>query len=428
MIVYNLFPLLAGPCSQWETHLQRAADMGFDWIFVNPVQKPGYSGSLYSIVDYFQLHPLLADPESKLPLEQQLKATLAQAGKLGLQVMVDLVINHCAFDSELIRQHPEWFVREGDGSIAHPFCMEDGHKVVWGDLALFNHQHTSDPEGLYRYCYKIVEYLLNLGFKGFRCDAAYQIPGHTWNRLIREIRQKYPDTLFTAETLGCTADQTKQTAQAGFDFVFNSSKWWDFNGPWLMEQYQLVREIAPSISFPESHDTERLFQEVNGNVAAMKQRYLFSALFSAGVMIPMGFEYGFRRRMHVVNTRPGDWEEPNADLCEFITSVNAIKRQYSIFREECPTTVLPYQNPNILLMWKASTRTQEEALIILNKDPWNHQYFYAENISAYIQAGAPLQDVSPEYPLEFIPRPFSYDLRPGQAFVMVASRDHLPQQ
>jgi len=428
MIVYNLFPLLAGPCSRWETHLQRAADMGFDWIFVNPVQKPGYSGSLYSIVDYFQLHPLLADPESRLPLEQQIKATLAQAGKLGLQVMVDLVINHCAFDSELTRQHPEWFVREGDGSIAHPFCMEDGHKVVWGDLALFNHQHTSDPEGLYRYCYKIVEYLLDLGFKGFRCDAAYQIPGHTWNRLIREIRQKYPDTLFTAETLGCTADQTKQTAQAGFNFVFNSSKWWDFNSPWLMEQYQLVREIAPSISFPESHDTERLFQEVNGNVAAMKQRYLFSALFSSGVMIPMGFEYGFRRRMHVVNTRPSDWEQPNIDLCEFITSVNAIKRQYSIFHEECPTTVLPYQNPNILLMWKASTRTQEEALIILNKDPWNHQYFYAENIGAYIQAGAPLQDVSPEYPLEYIPRPFSYDLRPGQAFVMVASRDHLPQQ
>ncbi|HCB12112.1 MAG TPA: alpha-amylase, partial [Gammaproteobacteria bacterium] len=131
---------------------------------------------------------------------------------------------HCAFDSELIRQHPEWFVHE-DGGVAHPFCMEDGHKVVWGDLALFNHQHTSDPEGLYRYCYKIVEYLMQLGFKGFRCDAAYQVPRNTWNRLIREIRQKYPDTLFAAETLGCTADQTKQTAQAGFDFVFNSSKW-----------------------------------------------------------------------------------------------------------------------------------------------------------------------------------------------------------
>ena len=157
-----------------------------------------------------------------------------------------------------------------------------------------------------------------------------------------------------------------------------------------------------------------------------KQHYLFSALFSAGVMIPVGFEYGFRHRLHVVNTRPSDWEQPNADLCEFITTVNAIKRQYTVFQEECPTTVLPYQNPNILVMWKASTKTHEEALIILNKDPHNHQYFYAENLGTYIQAGAPLMDVSPEYAMEYIPRPFSYDLRPGQAFVMVTSRDHLP--
>ncbi|HRF63931.1 MAG TPA: alpha-amylase family glycosyl hydrolase, partial [Candidatus Competibacter sp.] len=223
MLIYNLFPLLAGPCGDWEPHLERAANMGFDWVFVNPVQKPGSSGSLYSIADYFQLNPLLVDQGSKLTPDQQMQATLAAADKLGLKVMVDLVINHCAFDSDLTRQHREWFVLE-DGNIAHPFCMEDGHKVVWGDLARFNHQHTSDPEGLYRYFYQIIEYLLQLGFKGFRCDAAYQIPGNLWGRLIREIRQKYPDTIFTAETLGCTADQTKQTAQAGFDFVFNSSK------------------------------------------------------------------------------------------------------------------------------------------------------------------------------------------------------------
>lgn len=424
MLIYNLFPLLAGPCRSWEPHFERAAAMGFDWLFINPVQKPGSSGSLYSIADYFQLNPLLITQDAKKTGEQQLKAALATAEKHGLKAMVDLVINHCAFDSELTRQHRAWFVQEGN-ELAHPFCMENGQKVVWGDLVRFNHQHTSDPEGLYRYFYQIVEYLLGLGFKGFRCDAAYQIPGQLWSRLIREIRQKYPDTVFTAETLGCTADQTKKTAQAGFDYVFNSSKWWDFQGAWLMEQYQLVREIAPSISFPESHDTDRLFQEVNGNVTAVKQRYFFAAFFSAGVMIPIGFEYGFRRRLHVVETRPDHWESSDVDLRDFIGKVNAIKRRYQIFQEECPTTVLPYQNPNILVLWKASTKSNDEALIILNKDPWNHQYFHADSLSSYLQAGAPLVDVSPEYPLEYVPRPFSYDLRPGQGFVFVTSRDHL---
>ena len=64
--------------------------------------------------------------------------------------------------------------------------------------------------------------------------------------------------------------------------MFNSSKWWNFSDWWLIEQYNLVRETTQSISFPESHDTPRLFEELHGNIDGLKQRYLFSALFSAG--------------------------------------------------------------------------------------------------------------------------------------------------
>ena len=144
MLIYNLLSGWPAPSATGSHSSNGPPDMGFDWVFINPVQKPGYSGSLYSIVDYFQLNPLLVDPKSKLSPEQQIKAALATAEQLGLKVMVDLVINHCAFDSELTRQHPEWFVQE-NGNVAHPFCMENGHKVVWGDLALFNHTLGRGP-------------------------------------------------------------------------------------------------------------------------------------------------------------------------------------------------------------------------------------------------------------------------------------------
>ena len=42
--------------------LERAAAMGFDWIFVNPIQPTGRSGSLYSISDYFGVNPALLAP------------------------------------------------------------------------------------------------------------------------------------------------------------------------------------------------------------------------------------------------------------------------------------------------------------------------------------------------------------------------------
>jgi starch synthase (maltosyl-transferring) len=426
MIIYNLFPPLAGTLKQWDRHYERAADMGFEWIFVNPIQKPGGSRSLYSIADYFQINPRILDTGETLSPDQQVRARTRAANNLGLRMMVDLVINHCAADSELIRQHPEWFVHESDGRIAHPSCIDKGKSVVWKDLARFNHEHTPDPDGLYRYVWRIVEYLVQLGFEGFRCDAAYQIPRHFWARLIGEVKSRYPDTVFVAETLGCTADQTRHTAQAGFDYVFNSSKWWDLHNPWLLAQYQLTREVAPSISFPESHDTERLFQEMNGNVAIVKQRFLLASFFSAGSMMPCGFEFGFRKRLHVVETRPEEWETPNIDLRNFIGRVNGVKKRYKIFREECPTAVLPYENPNILLLWKASSKTSEEALIVLNKDAWHHQHFGIENLNAAVRARAPLRDVSPEYSLDFIPnKPFSYDLRPGQGFVFVTEQDRV---
>ena len=423
MIIYNLFPLLAGKFTEWEGHLKRASEMGFNWVFVNPIHRPGSSGSLYSIKDYFSLNPLLIDQDSeKTPLEQ-VKEVNTTAEKQDLKIMVDLVINHCAVDSDLIRKQPEWFQWERDDRIANSFCDENGKKVVWRDLAKFDYKRTSDQEGLFQFFFKVVKFLIDLGFKGFRCDAAYQIPVSFWERLISDTKTQYPDVLFFAETLGCTADQTRKTASAGFDYIFNSSKWWDLHSYWLIEQYNLTREVVPSIGFPESHDTVRLCEELHGNTNGLKQRYLFSALYSAGVMMPIGFEFCFHKRSHVVKTRPEDWEETGIDLTAFIKDVNRTKENYTIFQEEAPTEFLSGDNPNILVMWKASINTQEESLIILNKDIHNKQHFYADSLHKFIQAGGPLNDVSPEYRLEYIPEPFSYDLRPGQGLVLVTARE-----
>ena len=179
MILYNLFPPLAGPMPQWDRHFARAADLGFDWVFINPIQRPGYSGSLYSVADYFAINPVFLQLGAGAP-DEQVRAMIAAARQRGLRVMIDLVINHCAFDSSLTRDHPEWFKRGSDGQIEHPSCTDHGETVVWGDLSQFDHQGTRDPEGLYQYCRRVVEHLAGLGFEGLRCDAAYQIPAAFW--------------------------------------------------------------------------------------------------------------------------------------------------------------------------------------------------------------------------------------------------------
>ncbi len=422
--IYNLFPLLAGPFDAWEPHLERAAGMGFDWVFVNPIQRLGRSGSLYSIADYFAINPVLLQPRSRLDPDDQVRAMAETAEGQGLSLMIDLVINHCAEDSALVSTHPEWFVRER-GRVAHPFCIEDnGNKVVWRDLAQFDHrralQRPDAPDGLLAYCVRMVEHLVGLGFRGFRCDAAYQIPSELWRLLIERVRARHPETRFIAETLGCTPAQTRETAAAGFDAIFNSAKWWDFHGNWLLEQYELTRQIAPSISFPESHDTRRLFDEFEGNVDALRQHYLFTALFASGVMIPMGFEYGFRKRLDVVDTTPGDWEAPNADITDFITQVNAIKEQVPTLAGEGRIERLDHPDPAILVLRKHAINGPGEALLVLNKDPWTRQRFYVDDLRNLIQAPQPLRDLSPDWPMEQLPAPFEFWLGPGMARVLVA--------
>ncbi|ESQ13425.1 MAG: hypothetical protein N838_15255, partial [Thiohalocapsa sp. PB-PSB1] len=431
MLIYNLFPLLAGPFDQWQPHLERAATMGFDWVFVNPIQQLGRSGSLYSIADYFTINEALLQPDSKLKADDQVRAMAKTAEQHGLSLMIDLVINHCAEDSDLVNSHPDWFARK-HGRIAHPFCIEDnGTKVVWRDLAQFDHQaalrRADDPDGLLAYCVRMVEHLIGLGFRGFRCDAAYQIPTDFWTHIIQRTREQYPDIAFVAETLGCTPEQTRDTASAGFDAIFNSAKWWDFHGNWLLEQYELTRTIAPSISFPESHDTRRMFEEFENNVDALRQRYLFTALFASGVMMPIGFEYGFRNRLDVVTTTPHDWEEPNVDLTDFISQVNAIKTSTPLFASEGRIERIDYPDPAILVLRKhaidGSSRGPRQALLVLNKDPWTRQRFYVDDLNHLIQSPGPLRDLSPDWPMEQLPSPFEFWLGPGMARVLVAAED-----
>ena len=130
--------------------------------------------------------------------------------------------------------------------------------------------------------------------------------------------------------------EIKQLRKAGFDLLYNSSKWWDFQASWCLEQYQENRKIAPSISFPETHDTTRLIAEVGGNQAVVKQSYFFAAFFSAGLLMPMGFEYGLPAKLDVIHSGPEGWQEKQIDLTDFITQVNRLKHACPILQEEGP--------------------------------------------------------------------------------------------
>lgn len=426
--IYNLFPRLAGQIDKWYNFLRLIHDMEFNWIYVNPINYPGFSGSLYSIKDPFKLNPLFVPKDiDDSNSWNVLKEFIDKCHEYEVRFMVDLVINHLAIDSELLKEHPEWFKRkwilknkdtqqivrifEGnvepndtlppkefiiEKAIANPYAIDpaDARKItIWGDLAEIDFETNVDLQNLIQYWKKYIEFCLNLGIDGFRCDAAYKIPSDVWTSIINHAKSQNNNLIFFAETLGCTLKECEAITKAGFDYICSSSKWWDFTSPWCVEQYNQFRNYAPSISFPESHDTPRLAYETNNKIDVQIFRYLFAAFFSAGVLIPIGYEYGFKQKLDVVQTIPEDWEEINFDITPSIKGINHWKANYRCLNEDGEITHFYYHNLGVLLLRKTSLDKNQYMFLIYNKDWHNNNHVYLEDLRHYLNLDTDIMQI-----------------------------------
>jgi starch synthase (maltosyl-transferring) len=370
-LIYNLFPRLVGPLDRWGEHGRRAMGMGFNWIYVNPWHYPGFSGSLYAPKDFRRLNPLFvpagADDRSLEPL----KAFLREMAEVGLPVMMDLVVNHTSKDSPLVEEHPSWYVRDSAGNVVSPSATDPDdptNVTVWGDLAEIDNENSPDRKNLWNFWAEIVREGVEMGFAGFRCDAAYMVPAGLWRHLIEEARQVRPETRFFAETLGAPVDAVLALREAGFDFFFNSSKWWDFRGDWALEQHEKFGRIAPSVSFPETHDTTRIAGDTGGDEAVQRQRYSFAAAFSAGLMMPVGYEFGFRKQVNVVSTMPSDWERRHFDLQAFVGGVNRLKLREPVLQTEGHLKLRSGPDSGVVVLERRVDGVPEPAYIVVNTD------------------------------------------------------------
>jgi len=397
--LYNLFPTLAGPIAGWDAHFERIAAMRFDWVYVNPIHRTGSSQSLYAVADYYELNPLLRGEDPR-PADDIVRDAIRAAHECGLSLMLDLVVNHTANDAPLVERHPDWYARDASGAVVAPSAVDpaDPNKItVWRDLAELDYRERPARASLVDYFARVARHYVRLGIAGFRCDAAYKVPGSVWSEIIAAARAENARCVFAAETLGGSPQAVAQLYGAGFDYLFNSSKWWDFRAPWLMEQYEAYRHIAPSIAFPESHDTPRLAAELSGCSdaeieAEYRFRYLFAASFSSGVMMPIGYEYGFGRALDVVRTRPEDWERPRFDLCDFIAAANATKAASRALSEEGGAQLVASEDGALTLVRRALSSADAVAVAI---DPSRNQSAQFDPAGLQQLVGGPLRELGP---------------------------------
>ena len=152
-----------------EKRIPEFKEMGVNVIWLMPINpigiknRKGKLGSPYSIRDYYATNPEFG---SMLDFQK----LLATVHKNKIKLILDLVINHTAWDSKLIHQHPEWFSKDSSGNIVSP--NDD-----WTDVADLDY---SKP-GLRRYMFEMMEWWVkDIGIDGFRCDVSELVPLDFW--------------------------------------------------------------------------------------------------------------------------------------------------------------------------------------------------------------------------------------------------------
>lgn len=391
LYIYNLYPRLYKNATVWQKSLDAIVDMGFNSVFINAFHATGASGSVYSIKDYFSFDPILFSRMENAA--QELQYFVSECRQHNLDIFVDLVANHVAIDSPLVQKHPDWFFFDIKGRVISPQTWNGQEWIVWKDLAKFNLANSPDRDRLWQFMLEVCQHYLKLGFTGFRCDAAYHVASEFWTFLLNRLKADFPGTVFLAETFMAQSEDIKVLALCGFDYIFNSAKWWNFSDTWCLEQQEFTRQIIPSISFPETHDTQRLMAEVKGDLPAFLQRLYFTGFFSKGFMVVNGLEFGFTKQLDCVTTRSNDWENTGQDFSAKLKQLLIIKKSLRALHEESQIEVIRQDNQNILCLLK--TWEQDKVLIVLNKDNKHKQHVFLSEIENVLQTSNVL-DLSPE--------------------------------
>lgn len=151
---------------------------------VGTVKRKGTLGSPYAVQDYYAVNPEFGTLED-------FRSLVRTVHQHGMKIIIDLVANHTAWDSKLMREHPEWFSRDRAGTIVSP--NDD-----WTDVADLDYSQPA----LVEYMIAMMKYWVrDVGIDGYRCDVAELVPTAFWNRARRELDAIKPVMMLSEGTL-----------------------------------------------------------------------------------------------------------------------------------------------------------------------------------------------------------------------------------
>jgi len=192
-----------GTFNAFAAHLPRLKALGVDVLWLMPINPIGIKnrkeplGSYYSVRDYLDVNPEFGNIDD-------FKNLVSKAHELGFHLIMDWVPNHSSWDNKLTVEHPDWYVKNANGSFIPPIGFD------WTDVIQFD---WSNKE-LQNYMTDALKFWVNLGVDGFRVDHPHKTPYEFWERTREELNRIKP-VFMVAEN-----EEQTEFMKKGFDMSY----------------------------------------------------------------------------------------------------------------------------------------------------------------------------------------------------------------
>lgn len=329
-----------GTFKAFQEDLPRLKELGVDLLWIMPIQpigidgRKGSMGSYYSIRDYKSVNPEFGTMDD-------FKSLVNKAHELNFQIILDWVPNHTAWDHTWIKEHPEYYMTEGQAKVlgknlgmADDYYKKKGvgnlvYESDWSDIALLNYYNKDTRTAMID---AMKFWVTETNIDGFRADhPTEEIPLYFWEEAT-EALNPLKDLFWLAER-----------DEARVHVVFHASYEWGLLG--LIEsigkgdpavdadkvQGHISNDLATfgrnafRLNMITNHDRNShdgtVFERFGDGVKAMA---VFSFVSYGVPVLYSGQEVGLNKRLKFFDRDPIDWSDPD-QYFPFYQKLNQIK-------------------------------------------------------------------------------------------------------
>jgi glycogen debranching enzyme len=325
----------------------------------------GRFGSPYASLDLTAIDPALVEFDQRTTGVDQFCELTRAAHWFGARVFLDIVINHTGWGSTLQENHPEFFLRNSDGTFASPGAWG----TIWEDLV----ELKQDDVALWD---KIADALLiwcRRGVDGFRCDAGYKIPVPAWQYIIARVRDEFPETIFLLEGLGGSWEATENLlTDGGMQWAY-SELFQNYSGRQVADYLDYASRqsarIGTYVHYSETHDNDRL--AARGRAwSLLRNRLCALTSASGGFGFTCGVEWLAAERIRVHGGTGLNWDSADNIVPE-LARLNRLISDHPCFFDGAKLTRLSAPDSPVYALLRESIpqlRDKDSVLVLVNTD------------------------------------------------------------